>query len=87
MPTAEAFLGVLPFNLKGTSSPIPRRRNPNQGSSINDRFSRLFKHRGSRVAQADVEQQRTRVDRVSACLSAMAPSVPYARAWLVFREL
>ncbi|KAJ2792863.1 hypothetical protein GGI18_000052 [Coemansia linderi] len=63
MPTAEAFLGVLPFNLKGTSSPIPRRRNPNQGSSINDRFSRLFKHRGSRVAQADVEQQRTRVDR------------------------
>ncbi|KAJ1665585.1 hypothetical protein EV178_003090 [Coemansia sp. RSA 1646] len=33
MPTAEAFLGVLPFNLKNTSSPIPRRRNPNQGSS------------------------------------------------------
>ncbi|KAJ2583267.1 hypothetical protein GGH95_001090, partial [Coemansia sp. RSA 1836] len=67
MPTAEAFLGVLPFNLKGTSSPIPRRRNPNQGSSINDRFSRLFKHRGSRVIQSDVEQQRTRVDRT--CIS------------------
>ncbi|KAJ2703712.1 hypothetical protein FB645_003784 [Coemansia sp. IMI 203386] len=33
MPTAEAFLGVLPFNIKGTSSPIPRRRNPNQGTS------------------------------------------------------
>ncbi|KAJ2000874.1 hypothetical protein GGI04_003971 [Coemansia thaxteri] len=67
MPTAEAFLGVLPFNIKGTSSPIPRRRNPNQGSSINDRFSRLFKHRGSRVIHADVDQQRTRVDRT--CIS------------------
>ncbi|KAJ1669181.1 hypothetical protein GGF38_002453, partial [Coemansia sp. RSA 25] len=55
MPTAEAFLGVLPFNLKGTSSPIPRRRNPNQGSSINDRFSRLFKHRGSRGKRAMLE--------------------------------
>ncbi|KAJ1906128.1 hypothetical protein LPJ81_001516 [Coemansia sp. IMI 209127] len=33
MPTAEAFLGVLPFNLKNTTLPIPRRRNPNQGSS------------------------------------------------------
>ncbi|KAJ2492262.1 hypothetical protein IWW37_001574 [Coemansia sp. RSA 2050] len=68
MPTAEAFLGVLPFNLKGTSSPIPRQRNPNQGSSLNNRFSRLFKHRGSRVAQANVaQQQRTRVDRT--CIS------------------
>ncbi|KAJ2135920.1 hypothetical protein GGH17_002174, partial [Coemansia sp. RSA 788] len=52
MPTAEAFLGVLPFNLKG-ASPIPRRRNQTQGTSINDRFSRLFRHRGSRVVTAE----------------------------------
>ncbi|KAJ1872630.1 hypothetical protein LPJ55_002930 [Coemansia sp. RSA 990] len=67
MPTAEAFLGVLPFNLKGTSSPIPRPRNQTQGTSINDRFSRLFRHRGSRVVTAEVDQQRTRVDRT--CIS------------------
>ncbi|KAJ2080922.1 hypothetical protein H4R24_002722 [Coemansia sp. RSA 988] len=35
MPTAEAFLGVLPFNIKGAASPIPRRRNHTQGSSTN----------------------------------------------------
>ncbi|KAJ2724218.1 hypothetical protein GGI07_002088 [Coemansia sp. Benny D115] len=66
MPTAEAFLGVLPFNLKG-ASPIPRKRNPNQGSSLNDRFSRLFKHRGSKVVTAETDQQRTRADRT--CIS------------------
>ncbi|KAJ2377639.1 hypothetical protein H4S02_007596, partial [Coemansia sp. RSA 2611] len=63
MPTAEAFLGVLPFNIKSTASPIPRRRNQTQGSSINDRFSRLFRPRGSRVVTTEVNQQRTRADR------------------------
>ncbi|KAJ2398023.1 hypothetical protein GGI05_000335 [Coemansia sp. RSA 2603] len=67
MPTAEAFLGVLPFNIKGTSSPIPRRRNQNQGTSLNDRFSRLFKHRGSKVINAETDQHRTRADRT--CIS------------------
>ncbi|PIA18983.1 hypothetical protein COEREDRAFT_6145 [Coemansia reversa NRRL 1564] len=63
MPTAEAFLGVLPFNIKGAALPIPRRRNHTQGSSINDRFSRLFRHRGSRVVAAQTNQKHTRVDR------------------------
>ncbi|KAJ2321030.1 hypothetical protein IWW52_000999 [Coemansia sp. RSA 2704] len=67
MPTAEAFLGVLPFNIKSTASPIPRRRNQTQGSSINDRFSRLFRPRGSRVVTTEVNQQRTRADRT--CIS------------------
>ncbi|KAJ1891630.1 hypothetical protein LPJ66_006810 [Kickxella alabastrina] len=67
MPTAEAFLGVLPFNLKITASPIPRNRNQNQGTSLNDRFSRLFKYRSSKVVAAETNQQRTRVDRT--CIS------------------
>ncbi|KAJ1727964.1 hypothetical protein LPJ61_004299, partial [Coemansia biformis] len=50
MPTHEAFLGALPFTIKGTQAPVPRRRNPAQGSSINDRFSRLFRHRTPRAA-------------------------------------
>ncbi|KAJ2809081.1 hypothetical protein H4R20_000385 [Coemansia guatemalensis] len=65
MPTAEAFLGVLPFNIKGAASPIPRRRNHTQGSSINDRFSRLFRHRGSRVVAAETNQKHTRADRTN----------------------
>ncbi|KAJ2776467.1 hypothetical protein H4R18_005657 [Coemansia javaensis] len=68
MPTHEAFLGALPFGLKGPSLPIPRRRNhPAQGSSINDRFSRLFRHHRAPRPANGADARDARADR--GCIS------------------